>query len=110
MKNVWCSNRCAALIKLSKMTKAQSDADRVISMRPDWEKGYFRKASIYEAQELYDEALHWYKRAAECVGGDGGRNRDIEQKIKSLSRVVRTQKTKGPSGVEGNGLSSTVDR
>ena len=34
-----CSNRSAALLQLSKTTKALSDADECIRLRPDWDKG-----------------------------------------------------------------------
>ena len=62
-------------------------------MSPDWEKGYFRKASIYEAQEHYDEALDWYRRASEC-NANGTGSRDVELKIKNLTRLVKTHKAK----------------
>lgn len=100
------SNRCVALLKLSKISKALSDADRVIAMRPEWEKGYFRKASIYEAQEQYGEALEWYKKAAEC----NKESRDIELKIKNLSRLVKAQRFKRPEKRSENGSSFTFDK
>lgn len=72
------------------MTKAQLDADKVIAMRPEWEKGYFRKASIYEAQEQYKEALEWYKKASECENVSP----DVEIKIRNLTRLIKST-TKG---------------
>lgn len=97
-KDIVSSNRCAALLKLSKISKAFSDAERVISLRPEWEKGYFRMASIYESQEHYDKALEWYKKAAER----NGENRDVELKIKNLTRLVKTQKLKGKRSDAGS--------
>ena len=44
-----CSNRCAALLKLQKAGKALADADTCIRLKPDWEKGYYRKAMVLEA-------------------------------------------------------------
>lgn len=74
-----------------------SDADRVIAMRPEWQKGYFRKASIYELQEQYVEALQWYKKSADC----NGENRDVEFKIRNLTRLVK-DRTKGQSVENGS--------
>lgn len=77
-------------MKLNKIQKAHGDADRVIEMKPDWEKGYFRKASVYESQGQYEEALEWYKKAAEHMTA----GKDIEYKIKSLNRLIKSKKTK----------------
>ena len=44
-----CSNRCAALLKLQKAAKALTDADTCIRLKPDWEKGHYRKAMVLEA-------------------------------------------------------------
>ena len=54
-----CSNRCAALLKLQKAGKALADADTCIRLRPDWEKGHYRKAMVLEAMgELSQVDLH----------------------------------------------------
>ena len=37
------SNRSHALFKLGRYQEALEDAERTISIRPDWGKGYFRK-------------------------------------------------------------------
>ena len=49
MNKLVCSNRCAALLKLQKAGKALSDAETCIHIRPDWEKGHYRKAMVLEA-------------------------------------------------------------
>ncbi|KAK6130234.1 hypothetical protein DH2020_036044 [Rehmannia glutinosa] len=51
------SNRAAAFLHLVKLNKALTDADTTISLKPDWEKGYFRKGCILEAMERYEDAL-----------------------------------------------------
>ena len=43
-----CSNRSAALLKLSKANKALEDADECIRLRPEWDKGHFRRAQVLE--------------------------------------------------------------
>ena len=50
-----CSNRSAALLQLSKTTKALADAEECIRLRPDWDKGYFRRAAVLEALDRLDE-------------------------------------------------------
>lgn len=49
------SNRSAALLKLRKDHKAMGDAETAIRLRPDWEKGYFRKGAVLEAEEKLAE-------------------------------------------------------
>ena len=49
------SNRSAALLQLSKTGKALADAEECIRLRPDWDKGYFRKAAALEALGRMEE-------------------------------------------------------
>ncbi|KAL0034449.1 hypothetical protein WJX79_002824 [Trebouxia sp. C0005] len=51
------SNRCAALLKLQKAGKALADADTCIRLKPDWEKGHYRKAMVLEAMGELNQAL-----------------------------------------------------
>ncbi|GMH44069.1 hypothetical protein BSKO_12003 [Bryopsis sp. KO-2023] len=89
---VFYSNRCAALLKLSKVSKAMADAEECIALRPEWEKGYFRKACVLEMREEYPEALAWYRKAAECNPS----NKEVVSKIRNLTKLV---KSKGSSFV-----------
>ncbi|KAJ1965170.1 hypothetical protein GGI12_000946 [Dipsacomyces acuminosporus] len=58
------SNRSAAAFALSKYTAAASDASRSIALRPEWAKGYFRKAEALLALGRVRESYSFYKRAA----------------------------------------------
>ncbi len=49
------SNRSAALLKLNKVTKALEDAEKCIELRPDWDKGYFRKGNVLEELKAFPE-------------------------------------------------------
>ncbi|CAM0949047.1 unnamed protein product [Alopecurus aequalis] len=49
------SNRAAAFLQLVKLNKALADADTTIKLKPEWEKGYFRKGCVLEAMEQYEE-------------------------------------------------------
>jgi len=57
------SNRSFAYLKLQQYYYALCDADRVILERPDFVKGYFRKAEVLRETFQYDEALLNYGRA-----------------------------------------------
>lgn len=57
------SNRSFAYLKLKQYFYALSDADKVILERPDFVKGYFRKAEVLRETFQYDEALLNYGRA-----------------------------------------------
>ncbi|XP_073115921.1 uncharacterized protein [Elaeis guineensis] len=50
------SNRAAAFLHLVKLSKALADAEMTITLKPQWEKGYFRKGCILEAMERYDDS------------------------------------------------------
>ncbi|KAF5837562.1 hypothetical protein DUNSADRAFT_4198 [Dunaliella salina] len=63
------SNRSAALLKLLKVTKATEDADTCIKLKPEWEKGYFRKGAILEEQDKLGEVWEWPKVYALLLQG-----------------------------------------
>ncbi|QDZ25447.1 hypothetical protein HOP50_17g79870 [Chloropicon primus] len=84
------SNRSAALLQLNKVKKAIADADECIRLKPDWEKGYFRKGTIYESMDKTEEALEAYKLALE----KNPDNRDCTNKVKLLTKMVQRQQAK----------------
>jgi tetratricopeptide (TPR) repeat protein len=57
------SNRSFAYFNLKKFYYALCDSDRVIELKPDFVKGYFRKAEVLKETLQYDEALINYGRA-----------------------------------------------
>ena len=52
------SNRSAALLQLNKVSKAIADAEECIRLKPDWEKGYFRKGNAYETLKKTGEVTY----------------------------------------------------
>lgn len=82
------SNRSAAFLHLLKVQKALADAEEAIKLRPTWEKGYFRKAAVLEAQENYKDALDAYLEAAEI----NPKSADVASKIKYLSKKLKLTK------------------
>jgi stress-induced-phosphoprotein 1 len=57
------SNRSFAYFNLKKFYYAICDADKCIELKPDFVKGYFRKAEVLKETFQYDEALINYGRA-----------------------------------------------
>lgn len=82
------SNRAAAFLNLVKLTKALADAEMTISLRPNWEKGYFRKGCILEAMERYDEALDAFQVALQY----NPQSTEVSKKIKKISQLAKDKK------------------
>ncbi|RIA87702.1 beta-lactamase-like protein [Glomus cerebriforme] len=57
------SNRSASYYQCNKWAEAIKDADQVIRIKPEWPKGYFRKAEANLQLGKYDEALEDYYMA-----------------------------------------------
>ncbi len=76
------SNRSVALLKLKKVSKALDDAEECIRLRPEWEKGYFRKAAVQEEQGEAGAAYETYLKALEIAPG----NRDLMTRLKTVAK------------------------
>eukprot|EP00239_Pterosperma_sp_CCMP1384_P000670 CAMPEP_0197845634 /NCGR_PEP_ID=MMETSP1438-20131217/2541_1 /TAXON_ID=1461541 /ORGANISM="Pterosperma sp., Strain CCMP1384" /LENGTH=507 /DNA_ID=CAMNT_0043457007 /DNA_START=214 /DNA_END=1737 /DNA_ORIENTATION=+ len=93
------SNRSASYLKLGKAEAALADADKCIELRPDWEKGYFRRGQALEGIEDYEKALSAYQEAS----GINPTNKEVQQKIRGLQKTVRelqSRQFKVPGGVQ----------
>jgi len=53
-------NRANVYLKLKQFREAEIDADNAIRLRPDWSKGFFRKAQALAAQQKLVEACGSY--------------------------------------------------
>ena len=58
-------NRAAAYHNLGQYTEAEGDADRCISIKPDWSKGYQRKAMAQQAKGDIDQAIENYQKGVD---------------------------------------------
>jgi tetratricopeptide (TPR) repeat protein len=58
-------NRAAALHNLQKYTEALADAEKCIEFKPDWSKGYQRKAMAQQALGDLEQACENYEKACE---------------------------------------------
>ncbi|XP_073126615.1 uncharacterized protein [Henckelia pumila] len=82
------SNRAAAFLNLVKLNKALADAETTISLKPDWEKGYFRKGCVLEAMENYEDALAAFQLALKY----NSQSSEVSRKIKRLTQLARDKK------------------
>ena len=99
-----CSNRCAALLKVSKLTKALADAEKCLELRPKWEKGYFRKGLVLEAMSNFQAAAGVYREGA-TVAPD---SRELILKAATLeSKVKQTRARDKAADKASNGSASS---
>ncbi|TVU49192.1 hypothetical protein EJB05_00490 [Eragrostis curvula] len=82
------SNRAAAFLQLVKLSKALADAETTVKLKPQWEKGYFRKGCVLEAMERYEEAISAFQVALQ----HNPQNTEVSRKIKRLTQLAREKK------------------
>eukprot|EP01025_Chloroclados_australasicus_P011487 TRINITY_DN14995_c0_g1_i1.p1 TRINITY_DN14995_c0_g1~~TRINITY_DN14995_c0_g1_i1.p1 ORF type:complete len:147 (-),score=16.32 TRINITY_DN14995_c0_g1_i1:258-698(-) len=94
------SNRCAALTRLSKLSKALADADKCLELRPAWEKGCFRKGAALELMKDFVAALDTYQKGLEV----SPENAELAQKVQRLTpyvnRLSRPQKEQANTEID----------
>eukprot|EP00906_Rhabdomonas_costata_P008019 RCo011445 len=59
------SNRSASYCLLGDYGRALDDAEAVLALRPEWAKGYSRKAAALQHLERYPEAIAAFRRGLE---------------------------------------------
>jgi len=64
------SNRSMAFLKIKQYYHAYEDAMETIQRKPEWAKGYFRKAEVESAVFQYSDALLSYRLALELLPSD----------------------------------------
>ncbi|KAF9605077.1 hypothetical protein IFM89_013747 [Coptis chinensis] len=82
------SNRAAAFLNLVKLSKALTDAETTIELKPNWEKGYFRKGCILEALERYEDAVAAFQIALQ----HNPQSTELSRKMKRLGQLARDKK------------------
>lgn len=78
------SNRSAAFLNLVKLNKALADAEKTISLNPQWDKGHFRKGCVLEAMERYDDAVAAFQVSRQY----NPQSTEVSKKIKRLTQLA----------------------
>ncbi len=63
-------NRSAAYHSLREFSKALEDAEKCIALKPEWSKGFQRKAMALQAMGRLDDALDAYSKGLELDEGN----------------------------------------
>ncbi|KAJ8714540.1 hypothetical protein PYW07_002765 [Mythimna separata] len=79
------SNRSFAFLKLDQHYLSLLDANETVRLQPQWAKGYFRRAEVEAASELYDEAIISYTRALQL----DPHNVKLMESIKSITDMQK---------------------
>lgn len=84
------SNRAASWTSLNDHTKALSDAELCIRVKPSWLKGHFRKAVALEALNRLDEAQKAYQEALKTEPA----NEEVQQKLTQINSRIKERNEK----------------
>lgn len=96
------SNRAAAYLQKRWYSQALSDADRAISLRPDWHRAWSRKGAALMGLKQFEDATKAYERAVAYASTDDEKVllrknwMDAQRSVKSQNRRV------GPIGSKSN--------
>jgi len=84
------TNRAAAYAGLNDWEKSLSDANKSLSINPEWLKGYFRKGAALFELKRWEEAVQAYKKAVQM----DPQNQDITSKLKEAEQMWKKNKPK----------------
>lgn len=84
------SNRSASFMKMDppKDVKALADANKCIQLKPDWAKGYYRKAQALKSLGRFEEAI---EACTQCVDVDEGMKKEGAQFTKEIKLLKQTK-------------------
>jgi stress-induced-phosphoprotein 1 len=72
-------NRAAAFHNLGKYQEAEADAGKCIEIKPDWSKGFQRKAMAQQASGNIKEAIENYEKGVELDANNAQCKQMLEQ-------------------------------
>jgi len=95
------SNRSAAYAKIGKFRDSLADAEKTITLKKDWPKGYSRKGAALELLEKYDEAVKTYEEGLTYDASN--------EQLKDALKNCKDQLKSGPAGPGLSGLNPFSD-
>lgn len=96
-------NRAAAYHNLSKFQEALSDANKCIEIKPDWSKGYQRKAMAQQALGQMKEAIENYEKGVELDPSNAQCKQMLEQAEMQMAQQAFGGMGGGMPGMGGMG-------
>lgn len=93
------SNRSAAYAKVGKYSDSLSDAEKTISLKSDWPKGYSRKGAALELLERLDDAVVTYQEGLKYDSN----NEQLKEALKVCKDNLESSQFSfgGPGGAAG---------
>ncbi|XP_071657602.1 stress-induced-phosphoprotein 1 isoform X1 [Patagioenas fasciata] len=86
------SNRSAAHARAGDYGKALADAERTLELRPDWAKGYSRKAAALEFLQRFEEAKAAYEEGLRHEPG----NQQLQDGLRGVEARLAERKLLNP--------------
>jgi len=90
--HVLYSNRSASHAAMREYEKALEDAERVVTLKPDWPRGYGRKGAALMGLGDFDEAINTYKQGLDIDPENASLKRGLEE--------TEAAKNQGSSGLK----------
>jgi len=100
--HVLYSNRSASYAALNQNQRALDDASKCVSIKPDWAKGYYRKATALAALGRYDDAAEVITKGLT----HDSKNSDL---IRKMEEVKLAQKSAPSKAKETTGLEAKAE-
>ncbi|XP_072038904.1 uncharacterized protein [Amphiura filiformis] len=85
------SNRSLGYLKMEQHYLALEDANRVVELKPEWAKGYFRKAEVFASVDFHEAAVQFYKAALERDENDEKLKKAVKSAEATHKRLSRDE-------------------
>mmetsp|Transcript_3730 Transcript_3730/g.6729 ORF Transcript_3730/g.6729 Transcript_3730/m.6729 type:complete len:583 (+) Transcript_3730:47-1795(+) len=89
--HVFFSNRSACYASLEEYEKAFEDGQECVKLKPDWAKGYARKALAEYFLKRYDDAAETYKKGLELAPEDAPMKQGLQKVMDAKYEVQRQE-------------------
>lgn len=87
--NVLYSNRSACYAAMQKYKDALDDADKCISIKPDWAKGYVRRGAALHGMRRYADAITAYEKGLKVDAANSGCAQGVKDVQAAMAREAR---------------------
>lgn len=103
------SNRAAAYLQKNWFPQALKDAEKAISLRPDWHKGWSRKGAALMGMNRLEDASCAYRKGLEYALDEKDR-KILEKNIKEIESKISFSIMKGKNKAPARPQKITVDQ